>query len=95
MLEWGGVGMEWGGVGMESQGTPNREIGLGFVSCSCRATEHMINFGADPIRGGVPGALGVLGLNMGGASRGLPEKHFVKGKACFFKEWSFWKYVWF
>ena len=55
----------------------------------------MINFGADPIRGGVPGALGVLGLNRGGASRGLPEKHFVKGKACFFKEWSFWKYVWF
>ena len=52
MLEWGGVGMEWGGVGMESQGTPNREIGLGFVSCSCRATEQMINFGADPIRGG-------------------------------------------
>jgi len=44
--------------------------------------------------GGVSGALGALGLNMGGPSRGLPEKHFVKGKV-FFKEFQFWKEFWF
>ena len=41
--------------------------------------------------GGVPGALGTLGLNMGGPSRGLPEKQFVKGKVCLLKSVSFGK----
>ena len=39
--------------------------------------------------GGVPGALGALGLNIGGPSRGLPEKHFVKGKVTVFREFQF------
>ena len=46
-------------------------------------TQQIINFGADPIGGG-SGALGAIGLNMGGPSRSLPEKHFVKGKVCVF-----------
>ena len=58
-------------------------------------SEQIINFGADPIRGGVSGALGGLGLNMGGPPRGLLEKHFVKGEVCFFKECLFWKETWF
>ena len=58
-------------------------------------SKQIINFGADPIRGGVPGALWVLGLNMGGPSRGLPEKHFVKGKVSIFTEFQFWKDFWF
>ena len=48
----------------------------------------VINFGADPIRG-VPGALGALGLPLGGATRGLPEQQFVKGKVYLFKEFEF------
>ena len=89
MLEWGGVGMEWGGVGMESQGTPNREIGLGFVSCSCRATEQMINFGADPIRGGVSGALGAIGLNMGVPDEACLKSILLKEKHAFLKSGPF------
>ena len=44
----------------------------------------IINFGANPIRG-VSGALGALGLPLGGATRGLPEQQFVKGKVYFLK----------
>ena len=32
---------------------------------------------------------GAIGLNMGGPSRGLHEKHFVKGKVFLFKEFQF------
>jgi hypothetical protein len=45
---------------------------------------QIINFGANPIRG-VSGALGALGLPLGGATRGLPEQQFVKGTVYFFK----------
>ena len=42
-------------------------------------TQQIINFGADPIGGG-SGALGAIGLNMRGPSRGLPEKKMLQEK---------------
>ena len=54
-----------------------------------------VHFGADSIvGGGVSGALGPIGLNMGGPSRGWPEKYFVEGKVSLFREFQFWKDFW-
>ena len=53
-------------------------------------SEQIIHFGADPIRG-VFWCVGGFRTQYGdGTSRGLPEKHFVRGKVMFFKEFQFW-----
>ena len=56
-------------------------------------TQQIINFGADPIGGG-SGAVGAIGLNMGGPSRGLLKSILLKETYTFLKSFNCEKTFW-